>query len=509
MSENVRVRFAPSPTGPLHIGGVRTALYNYLFAKKNNGKFLLRIEDTDQTRYVPGAEEYIIDSLKWCGLEVDEGIGTDVGEYGPYRQSERKAMYREYAERLVEQGNAYYAFDTPEELEIMRENMKKEGIPSPQYNAVTRQYMKNSLTLSADEVKARIDKGDPYVVRINVPRKEEVKVNDIVRGWVTFQSNQLDDKVLFKGDGMPTYHLANVVDDHLMKISHVIRGEEWLPSTPIHILLYQFFGWENEMPQFAHLPLLLRPDGNGKLSKRDGDRLGFPVFPLDWKNPNNEETASGYREKGFFPQPFINMLALLGWNPGDNQEIFTMEELIQSFSLERIGKAGAKFDFEKAQWFNQQYIKTLDKQYLGKEFQAILKDKNIECSIEFAERAADLLKERITFLPDLWEDGKFFFGPPKSYDEKVIQKNWDEKRKEAFKDLQERLNKLSPFDASLIETEVKNIMEKYELKFGEVLPLFRVMLSGVKAGPPLFEIASLLGKEEVNKRMNLAIEKFN
>ena len=358
MDKKVRVRFAPSPTGPLHMGGVRTALYNYLFAKKHGGDFILRIEDTDQTRYVPGAEEYIIESLKWCNLIPDEGVGFG-GEYGPYRQSERKetGMYRTYAEQLVENGYAYYAFDTPEELEQMRENLKKAGVAAPQYNAVTRNSMKNSLTLSAEEVKSRIENGDPYVIRIKMPRNEEVKFKDLIRGWVVVNSNNLDDKVIFKADGMPTYHLANVVDDYSMKITHVIRGEEWLPSGPLHVLLYKYLGWEEEMPQFAHLPLILKPDGNGKLSKRDGDRLGFPVFPLEWKDPKSGEISSGYREKGYFPEAFVNMLALLGWNPGTEQELFTLDELVQAFSLERVGKSGAKFDPDKTRWFNQQYLR--------------------------------------------------------------------------------------------------------------------------------------------------------
>ena len=336
--EKVRVRFAPSPTGPLHMGGVRTALYNYLFAKKHGGDFLLRIEDTDQARYVPGAEDYIIDALKWCEITVDEGAGAG-GDCGPYRQSERKEMYREYADQLLTSGHAYYAFDTTEELDEMRERMKNAGVPSPQYNQVTRTAMKNSLALSEDEVKSRMDAGEPYVIRAKMPRNEEVKINDLIRGWVVVNTNNLDDKVLFKSDGMPTYHLANVVDDHLMTISHVIRGEEWLPSAPLHVLLYQFFGWE--APLFAHLPLILKPDGNGKLSKRDGDRLGFPVFPTEWVNPETKEVSSGYREGGYLPEAFTNMLAFLGWNPGTPQELFNMDELVEAFSLERVGKAGA------------------------------------------------------------------------------------------------------------------------------------------------------------------------
>jgi glutamyl-tRNA synthetase len=355
LMDKVRVRFAPSPTGPLHMGGVRTALYNYLFAKKHNGDFLLRLEDTDQTRLVPGAEQYILDALSWCKINIDEGLGHG-GDLGPYKQSDRKPMYRQYADILLEKGHAYYAFDTAEELDEMRQRMKNAGVPSPQYNSVVRDSMQNSISLSADEVKQRLDRGDSYVIRIKMPRNEEVKINDTIRGWVVVNTNNLDDKVLFKSDGMPTYHLANVVDDHLMKITHVIRGEEWLPSAPLHVLLYRFFDWE--CPAFAHLPLILKPDGNGKLSKRDGDRLGFPVFPTEWTNPETNELSSGYREEGYFPEAFTNMLAFLGWNPGTAQEIFSMDELVESFSLQRVGKAGAKFDFDKTKWFNQQYLRS-------------------------------------------------------------------------------------------------------------------------------------------------------
>ena len=365
-NRRVRVRFAPSPTGPLHIGGVRTALYNYLFAKKHGGDFLLRIEDTDQSRFVAGAENYIVDALSWCGIHIDEGVSAG-GSKGPYKQSERKAIYRQYADQLIESKLAYYAFDTPEELTEMRERMKSAGIASPQYNAITRSGMKNALTLPAEEVRARIDRGDKYVIRIKMPRNEDVKFEDIIRGWVSVNTNNLDDKVLFKSDGMPTYHLANVVDDHLMGITHVIRGEEWLPSAPLPVLLYRSLGWESVMPKFAHLPLILKPDGNGKLSKRDGDRLGFPVFPTNWTNPETGEVSSGYRERGYYPEAFNNMLAFLGWNPGTTQELFTMKELISSFSLGRVGRAGAKFDFDKTKWFNQQYLRTRSGDDLAKE----------------------------------------------------------------------------------------------------------------------------------------------
>ena len=368
----VRVRFAPSPTGPLHIGGVRTALYNYLFAKKNGGKMILRIEDTDQKRYVDGAEQYILDSLEWCGIHLDESI-IHGGKYGPYRQSQRKEIYRPYAEQLVNNGFAYYAFDTAEELTLMRERMKKAGVTSPQYNSVTRSTMKNSLSLSDDEVKKRLNNEEPYVIRIKMPRNQEVKLFDVIRGWVVVNTNKMDDKVIFKSDGMPTYHLANVVDDYLMKISHVIRGEEWLPSAPLHVLLYEYLGWKSQQPQFAHLPLLLKPDGNGKLSKRDGDRLGFPVFPLNWKNPETGEVSLGYKEAGYLPEAFINMLAFLGWNLGTPQEIFSIDDLCETFTLDRVGKSGAKFDFDKTKWFNQQYLRSKSKLELAEMLQVILK----------------------------------------------------------------------------------------------------------------------------------------
>ena len=392
MSE-IRVRFAPSPTGPLHIGGVRTALYNYLFAKKKAGKIILRIEDTDQNRFVKGSEKYIIDSLNWCGIHFDESC-VDGGKYGPYKQSERKDIYLQYAKQLIKSGNAYYAFDTSEELEEMRNRMKKAGVPSPQYNAITRTTMKNSLALSETEVKSRMDAEENYVIRIKIPRNEEVKLNDIIRGWVVVNTNNMDDKVIFKSDGMPTYHLANVVDDYLMKISHVIRGEEWLPSAPLHLLLYRFLGWEDTMPKFAHLPLILKPYGNGKLSKRDGDRLGFPVFPIEWKDSDNEEISLGYRESGYFPEAFINMLSLLGWNPGTPQEIFSMQELIRSFTLEKVGKSGAKFDFDKTKWFNQQYLRATSSKDLAKMLKVILIRNGVQAKDEFIKLVCEQLKER-------------------------------------------------------------------------------------------------------------------
>jgi glutamyl-tRNA synthetase len=507
MSE-VRVRFAPSPTGPLHIGGVRTALYNYLFAKNKGGKFILRIEDTDQARFVEGAEQYIFESLKWCGIEFDESVVAG-GEFGPYKQSERKAMYLPYAEQLVKDGFAYYAFDSSEELTAMRERMKAAGVPSPQYNAVTRTTMQNSLALSEDEVTKRRQAGEAYVIRIKMPRNEEVKLNDIIRGWVVVNTNNMDDKVIFKSDGMPTYHLANVVDDYLMKISHVIRGEEWLPSAPLHVLLYRYLGWEDVMPQFAHLPLILKPDGNGKLSKRDGDRLGFPVFPTEWMNPETKEISSGYRESGYIKEAFINMLSFLGWNPGTTQEIFSMEGLIESFSLERVGKAGAKFDFDKTRWFNQQYLRAKSKEELAQDLQLILKENGVEAEDNFVETVCEQLKERATFVKDMWEEGKYYFLSPTSYDEKTIRKKWKEDTPKYVSELKNRLAELADFSSESIEIEFKKYLEENELGMGKLLPAFRVCLTGLGMGPSLFDIASLLGKEETIKRMETALEKIN
>ena len=506
MSE-VRVRFAPSPTGPLHIGGVRTALYNYLFAKNKGGKMILRIEDTDQARFVEGAEQYIIESLKWCGIEFDESVVAG-GDFGPYKQSERKELYLPYAEQLVKDGFAYYAFDTTEELTAMRERMKAAGVPSPQYNAVTRTTMQNSLVLSEDEVKIRMDAGETYVIRIKMPRNEEVKLNDIIRGWVVVNTNNMDDKVIFKSDGMPTYHLANIVDDYMMKISHVIRGEEWLPSAPLHVLLYRYLGWEDAMPQFAHLPLILKPDGNGKLSKRDGDRLGFPVFPTEWTNPETKEISSGYRESGYISEAFINMLSFLGWNPGTTQEIFSMQGLIEAFSLERVGKAGAKFDFDKTRWFNQQYLRSKSKEELAQDLQIILKENGVEAEDNFVETVCEQLKERATFVKDMWEEGKYYFAAPTSYDEKTIRKKWKEDTPKYVSELKDKLSVLSDFSSENIEVEFKKYLEENELGMGRLLPAFRVCLTGLGMGPSLFDIASLLGKEETIKRMETALEKI-
>lgn len=508
MNKKVRVRFAPSPTGPLHIGGVRTALYNYLFAKKNNGDFILRIEDTDQNRFVPGAEEYIVESLRWCGILPNEGIGFGEGQFSPYRQSERKKSYKQYAEQLISNGYAYYAFDTPEELEQMRERLKSSGNPSPQYNGAIREYMKNSLTLSVDEVESRIEKGEPYVVRVKIPRKEEVKINDLIRGWVVFHSTQLDDKVLFKSDGMPTYHMANVVDDYLMQITHVIRGEEWLSSAPLHILLYRYLGWEQDMPQFAHLPLILRPDGNGKLSKRDGDRLGFPVYPLQWKDPETKETSLGFRERGFFPEAVVNFLSLLGWNPGGNNEIFSMDELINLFSIEKIGKSGARFNFDKAKWFNQQYLKLQDSKILVNVLQKILKEKELDFSDEYIEKIIPVVKDRAIFLNDLWETGNYFFIAPEKYDEKAMKK-WNEKTKHAIEFFILTISSLEEFNFLNMETSFQKMLSVFQLEVGALMPIFRAALTGSSVGPSVFQIAEILGKETTVNRLTKICKEQN
>ena len=504
MSE-IRVRFAPSPTGPLHIGGVRTALYNYLFAKKKAGKIILRIEDTDQNRFVKGAEKYIIDSLNWCGIHFDESC-VDGGKYGPYKQSERKDIYLQYAKQLIKSGNAYYAFDTSEELEEMRNRMKKAGVPSPQYNAITRTTMKNSLALSETEVKSRMDAEENYVIRIKIPRNEEVKLNDIIRGWVVVNTNNMDDKVIFKSDGMPTYHLANVVDDYLMKISHVIRGEEWLPSAPLHLLLYRFLGWEDTMPKFAHLPLILKPYGNGKLSKRDGDRLGFPVFPIEWKDSDNQEISLGYRESGYFPEAFINMLSLLGWNPGTQQEIFSMQELIRSFTLEKVGKSGAKFDFDKTKWFNQQYLRATSSKDLAKMLKVILIRNGVQAKDEFIKLVCEQLKERAVFVKDLWLEGKYYFVAPTSYDENIIRKKWKEETPEQLSALKDKISEISDFKSGTIETTFKKYLKEKNIEIGALLSVLRVSITGLRMGPSLFDIVALIGKNETILRINKALK---
>ena len=507
MTKEVRVRFAPSPTGGLHIGGVRTALFNFLYARKHGGKFILRIEDTDQTRFVPGAEEYIIETLKWCGIEPDEGVGYG-GEYGPYRQSERKPMYRQYAERLVEAGYAYYAFDTSEEIEAMRNRLKADGNPSPQYNWAIREYMKNSLTLPADEVKARLAAGEPHVIRIKMPRKDEVKFHDLIRGWVSFQTAQVDDKVLLKADGMPTYHLAVVVDDYTMKISHVFRGEEWLPSAPVHVLLYKYLGWEAEMPEWAHLPLILKPDGNGKLSKRDGDRLGFPVFSLDWQTPNGE-LQSGFRERGFLPQALINFLVLLGWNPGVVQELFSLDELIQLFDIARVHHAGAKFDFEKCKWFNHQYVQRISNSVLADATLKTLAAKNISVDRAYLEHVCGLVKERCAFISDVWDNAFFFFTAPESYDLDAVKPKWTAAKSAFFTDLCNGLNAMQDWSHQSIESHFKELAAAQGIKVGELQMPFRIMLCGGKFGPPVFEIAATIGKSESISRIEKALTAFN
>ena len=503
--KEVRVRFAPSPTGALHIGGVRTALYNYLLARKLNGTMILRIEDTDQNRFVPGAEEYIRKSLEWVGIEIDEGVGVG-GPHTPYRQSERKEMYKQYAQQLIDAGFAYYAFDTEAELDAMRERLKAAGVAIQQYNSITRMEMRNSLTLKAEEVKDLIESGTPYVIRLKVPRKEEVRLNDLIRGWVMVHSSQIDDKVLMKSDGMPTYHLANVVDDYLMKISHVIRGEEWLPSAPLHVLLYKFLGWEKEMPQFAHLPLLLKPDGNGKLSKRDADRLGFPIFPLTWKDPESGEVAIGYKEAGYLPEAFINFLAFLGWNPGTTQEIFSMEELIREFSLERINKAGARFDILKAQWYNQHYLRQKSVEELADFLLESLKAENISCPREKAIKIVTVMQERVTFPKDFWEQGRYFFFPPDEYDENVISKKWNADAVKVFTAYRDALQSVDNLSSAGAKETLEQVTAALGIGTGKVLQALRVVITGVGGGPDLMMIMEIIGKNEVIKRIDHALK---
>lgn len=500
---SVRVRFAPSPTGALHIGGVRTALYNYLFARKNNGTFILRIEDTDQTRFVPGAEEYIEQSLKWAGITPDEGVSFG-GNYGPYRQSERKDIYKKYAQQLLDEGKAYYAFDTPEELDTMRDRLKEARVANPQYNAVTRMQMSNSLTLSAEETQAKLDAGEPYVIRIKLPRNEDVRFKDVVRGWVVVNTATLDDKILMKSDGMPTYHMANIVDDHLMEITHVIRGEEWLPSAPLHIFLYECFGWQ--APEFAHLPLLLKPDGNGKLSKRAADQLGFPIFPLNWTDPESGELSVGFKEAGYLPDAFINFLALLGWNPGGEKELFSIDDLIDAFSLDKINKAGAKFDIEKAKWFNQQYLKFMSDDEITDQFLALI-DKDIDRSK--AKTIALSLKERVTFIQEMPEAGKFYFEAPIEYDEKVAKKKWNEEASSKLLEFAGELKEKTSFDKDLIKELLSEVLERDQMPLGRVMPALRLALTGQAGGPDLMEIVEILGAQETFDRIKRASEVLN
>ncbi len=499
--KKVRVRFAPSPTGPLHIGGVRTCLYNYLFAKKNGGDLLLRIEDTDSQRFVPGAEDYIIESFKWLGIKFDEGVGVG-GDNGPYRQSERREIYKKYVQQLLDAGYAYYAFDTPAELEA-----KRQETPNFQYDSHTRMSGVNSLTLSADEVKRRIEAGEKYVVRVKIQPDEDIEVDDMVRGKVVINSNILDDKVLYKAaDELPTYHLANIVDDHLMGITHVIRGEEWLPSAPLHVLLYRYFGWADTMPRFAHLPLLLKPEGNGKLSKRDGDRLGFPVFPLEWHDPASGAISSGYRESGYQPEAVVNFLALLGWNPGTDQELFTMDELISLFSIDRVSKSGARFNYEKGIWFNHEYLIRKSDEEVAKLFAPILKEKGYECDLAKLTYIVSLVKERINFPKDLWDQTSFFFVAPTEYDEKSLKKRWKEESPKCLTELMEVLKGLSDF--SKVEENEQIVLDWVASKgynLGTVMNSFRITLVGAAKGPHIFNIIDVLGKEETLARVGRAL----
>ena len=505
----VRVRFAPSPTGPLHAGGVRTALYNYLFARQQGGQMLLRIEDTDQNRYVPGAEAYILEALEWLGIEIDEGPQQG-GPHAPYRQSERKEMYREYAGRLVQEGKAYYAFDTPEQLDDMRKRLEAAKVAAVQYNAITRTEMTNSLTLSAEETKARLESGDAYVIRMKIQPKEDIRFNDLIRGWVVVHSSQIDDKVLLKSDGMPTYHLANIVDDHLMGITHVIRGEEWLPSAPLHVLLYRYLGWESTMPQFAHLPLLLKPDGNGKLSKRDADLGGFPIFPLEWTDPNTGDKARGFREEGYLPGATANFLALLGWNAGTEQEIFSMDELIASFSFERVHKAGARFDIQKANWFNQQYLKQLDDAAIIAQLKPLYADKGINVNDDQLAQIVHLLKDRVHFIKEIVSESLFLFAAPEEFDQDVVIKKWNEEAVNAIGGFKEAL---AGFEGNFVAHDIKEVlsatMESLGIKMGKIMQALRLAVTGAGAGPDLMIIMEILGKEEVVKRLETALSRLS
>jgi glutamyl-tRNA synthetase len=504
MSKQVRVRFAPSPTGPLHIGGVRTALFNYLFAKKNNGVFFLRIEDTDQNRFVPGAEDYIMEALEWLGIAPDETIGKNE-KYGPYRQSDRKDLYQKYAVELINSGNAYYAFDTTEDLDSARKLEEEQG-KTFIYNHTNREKLDTSLVISADETAKRIANSEHYVIRFKTPINETLHLHDIIRGDVKFETNLLDDKVLFKSDGMPTYHLANIVDDHLMETSHVIRGEEWLPSMPLHALLYRAFGWE--APKFAHLPLIMKPIGNGKLSKRDGDKMGFPVFPLEWTDASSMTKSSGYREKGFFPQAVINFLALLGWNDGTEKEIFSLEELVEAFDLDRVHKSGAKFDPDKNKWFNHQYLVKQEDVTLAKAFAPILAEKNLSTALDVTDekltKVVSLIKERANFVSEFWDISDFFFVAPTAYDEKA-SKNWKAETPALMQELITVLEEITDFTSMNIETIVKDWMAKNEIGMGKVMQPFRLSIVGAPRGPHLFDIVEVIGKKETISRIQKAL----
>ncbi len=503
MEKKVRLRFAPSPTGGLHMGGVRTALFSYLFAKKHKGDFILRIEDTDQTRYVAGAEDYIISALKWCGIEPNEGVGFGDGPYAPYRQSERKELgiYKKYADQLIASGHAYIAFDTSEELDEMRKKLEAAKVVAPQYNAITRQNMRNSLTLPEDEVAKLISAGAPYVVRLKVPRNEEIRFHDIIRGWVTVNSSQVDDKVLLKSDGMPTYHLAHIVDDIEMKITHAVRGEEWLPSAPSHILIYRYLGFEDQMPQLAHLPLILKPDGNGKLSKRD--KSGLPMFPLNWHDPRDKTDYVGYMESGFSADAFINMLALLGWNPGDNREILSREELIENFSFERVNKSGAKFDPEKTKWFNQQYLRMQTDEQLAASVMPLLEAKGIKKDKAFVTEFCRLIKEKAHFITEFYELGSYFFVAPTTYDEKVMSKKWSDSSKQMFLQLLTKLEDLKIWDPQTLH----DLFQETQTEIGKLdMQVLRVLTTGVAGGAQLFDLLGLLGKEEVLTRLKNGLD---
>ena len=497
----VRVRFAPSPTGALHIGGVRTALYNYLFARQHGGDFVFRIEDTDSNRFVPGAEEYIIESFRWLGLTFDEGVGLG-GEYGPYRQSERRHIYKKYVDELLNNDKAYIAFDTPEELEA-----KRNEITNFQYDASTRQLMRNSLTMSKEECEKRIAEGEQYVVRFKVEPGIDVHVHDLIRGEVVIKSDIIDDKVLYKSaDELPTYHLANIVDDHLMLISHVIRGEEWLPSAPLHVLLYEAFGWQDTMPQFAHLPLLLKPEGKGKLSKRDGDRLGFPVFPLEWKDPKTGEVSSGFRESGYFPEAVINFLALLGWNPGTEQELFTLEELVNAFDITKCSKSGARFDYQKGIWFNHEYILHKSNEEIAKLFASVVANNGVDETLERITLVVSMMKDRVNFVHELWPLCSFFFLPPLEYDEKTVKKRWKENSAQVMTELAGVLESLDDFSLENQEHVVMAWVEEKGYKLGDVMNAFRLVLVGIGKGPGMFDISAFLGKEETLRRIRRAVE---
>lgn len=502
-SNHVRVRFAPSPTGGLHLGGVRTVLFNYLFARKHNGTFVLRVEDTDQGRFVPGAEEYIFDCLDWCGLTPDESVRKE-GPYAPYRQSERKAIYRDYAEQLLESGHAYYAFDTPEELEKMRHDLKTPENPVPQYDHRTRGIMRNSLTLGEEETRRLILEGTPYVVRIKVPENETIHFHDMIRGDIHHETNVVDDKVLLKADGMPTYHLAVVVDDYLMKITHAFRGEEWLPSAPVHILLWQYLGWKAQMPQWAHLPLILKPDGNGKLNKRDGDRLGFPVFAMDWTDPKTGETTTGFRERGFLPEAFVNMLALLGWNPGTEQEVFSLEELCELFSMERVHKGGAKFDYEKAKWFNQQHIQRAGNDRLASLVAPFFEKEHIVTEPAFLTQVVALIKERCHLLSDFVTQGRFFFEAPAQPDLEAIKGKWSPEKTEFFRTWSASLGETAP-DHEALEASFSALAATMGIKKGDLMLPLRIMLVGGKFGPGVFDIVAMIGSTATQQRIEAAL----